>query len=313
MSLFKKQQEKIGLIREAPFRLEKDLQELTEKNIKEIFGLEFIATEFQHNGLRIDTLAYDPSLNTFVVIEYKRERSFSVIDQGFAYLSLILNNQAEFVLEFNKKFQEKRGKSDFDWSQMKVIFLTRSFTPYQLEAINFRDLPIELWEVTRYEGDLIEYSQIKKTGAKASIESLGITDSEVRKVSRQVRTYSEEDYLKSRPSGMGKKLYEQMKDRLSALDSSLMPHPTKSYISFQLPGNLKNVLYCHVLGSKLKIDFTRAQPKDFKDPEHKVFYNENSMKHYNQHISSIEISNEKELEYGLYIIQQAYIKFKEEI
>ncbi|KND47715.1 MAG: Transporter [Parcubacteria bacterium C7867-006] len=312
MTLFKNQNEKISIVKDMPFSLEKDLQKLTEKNIREIFGLEFVSSEFQHNDLRIDTLAFDRNLNTFVVLEYKREKSFSVIDQGFAYLSLILNNQAEFVLEFNKKFEEKRGKADFDWSQMRVLFLTRSFTPHQLEAINFKDLPIELWEVTRYEGDLIQYSQVKKSGAKASIESLGINNNDVKKVSREVKTYSEEDYLNSKPDGVGKKIFELLKEKVLVIDSSIVMNPTKSYISFQLPNNWRNIFYCHVYGSKLKIDFTRSEPKDFNDPEKKVFYNENSVKHYNQHISYIEIDNEKGLDYGLYIIQQAYDKFMKE-
>ncbi|MFA6177446.1 MAG: DUF5655 domain-containing protein [Candidatus Paceibacterota bacterium] len=312
MSLFKKQNGNISLVKEKLFALEKELQSITEHNIKEIFGLEFVATEFQHNGLRIDTLAYDSSLNTFVVIEYKREKSFSVIDQGFAYLSLILNNQAEFVLEFNKKFQEKKGKADFDWSQMRVLFLTRSFTVHQLEAINFRDLPIELWEVTRYEGDLIQYSQTKRSGAKASIETLGISNSEVRKISKEVRTYSEEEYLNNKPNGNGRKFYEKIKEKVAVIDSNIVINPTKSYISFQWPNNWRNIFYCHVSGNKIRLDFTRSEPKDFKDPEKKVFYNESSMKYYKQHISSIEINNEKELEYSVYIIQQAYERFQKE-
>lgn len=312
MTLFKINNSKISLIKEVPFSLEKDLQILTEKNIKEIFGLDFLSSEFQHNGLRIDTLAFDRSLNTFIILEYKKEKSFSVIDQGFAYLSLILNNQAEFVLEFNKKFQEKRGKADFDWSQIKVLFLTKSFTIHQLEAINFKDLPIELWEVVRYEGDLIQYKQIKKSGSKASIESLGINNNDVKKISKEIRSYSEEDYLNSKPDGVGKKIFELLKEKLSIIDSNIVLNSTKSHISFQLVNNWRNIFYCHVYGGKLKIDFTRTQPKDFNDPENKVFYMENSLKHYNQHISFIEIYNEKELDYGIYIIQQAYDKFIKE-
>lgn len=312
MPLFNKHNEKIGIVKEKPFALEKELQLVTEKNIKEIFGLEFVASEFQHNGLRIDTLAYDPSLNTFVVIEYKKEKSFSVIDQGFAYLSLILNNQAEFVLIFNKVFQDKRDKTNFDWSQMKVLFLTRSFTIHQLESINFRDLPIELWEVTRYEGDLIQYSQIKRSGAKASIETLGIANSEVRKISKEVKSYSEEEYLNSKPKGNGQKFYEKLKEKISIIDPNIVLNPTKSYISFQLPNNWRNIFYCHIFGNKIRLDFTRSMPKDFKDPEKKVFYNESSVKYYHQHISSLEINNDKEVEYGIYIIKQAYDRFMKE-
>lgn len=312
MSFYRNNKEKLTVVKEKPFALEKELQSVTEKNLNEIFGLEFVASEFQHNNLRIDTLAYDTYKKSFVVIEYKREKSFSVVDQGFAYLSLILNNQAEFVLEFNKKFQEKKGKADFDWSQMRVLFLTRSFTIHQLEAINFRDLPIELWEVTRYEGDILQYLQIKSSGTKASIEALGISNTEVNKISKEIKNYSEEDYLSSKPNGGGKKLYSQLKEKISIIDSEIVVHPTKSYISFQLPNNWRNIFYCHIFSNKVRIDFTRVQPKDFKDPEKKVFYNENSVKHYGQHISFIEISNDKELEYGIYIIQQAYDRFVKE-
>ncbi len=312
MALFKKQSNAIIGLKDKPFALEKELQDLTEKNLKEIFGLEFVSTQFQHNNLRIDTLAFDRNLNTFVVLEYKKEKSFSVIDQGFAYLSLILNNQAEFVLLFNKKFEEKRDKADFDWSQMRVLFLTRSFTAHQLEAINFKDLPIELWEVTRYEGDLIQYSQIKKSGAKASIETLGVSNSEVKKISKEVKSYTEEDYLNSKPNGSGKKLFEKLKEGVMLIDPNLIPHPTKSYISFQLPNNWRNLFYCHVFSNKIKIDFTRSKPKDFKDPEKKVLYYENSIKHYNQDISYVEVSSEDNLDYALYLILQAYDRFKKE-
>lgn len=312
MPIYKNDNSKIKVIKEKPFKLEKELQDVTEKNLQEIFGLEFVSSEFQHNNLRIDTLAYDPSENTFVVIEYKLEKSFSVIDQGFAYLSLVLNNQAEFVLEFNKKFQDKKGKTDFDWTQMKVLFLARNFTPHQLEAINFKDLPMELWEITQYEGDMIQYLQIKRSGAKASIQSLGISNSGTINASKEVKNYTEEDYVSSKPEGKGKEFYQKMKEKISIIDSNIVVHPTKNYISFQLPDNWRNIFYLKIFGNKVSVDFTRTEPKDFNDPENKVVYNVNSLKNYNQHISSIEITNEKELEYGVYLIQQAYDRFTKE-
>lgn len=48
------------------------MQKLTENNLDSIFGLEFIATEFQLHNLRIDTLAFDNETSSFVIIEYKR-------------------------------------------------------------------------------------------------------------------------------------------------------------------------------------------------------------------------------------------------
>ena len=66
-----------------------------------MFGYEFVKSELQLGNLRIDTLAFDNENRSFVIIEYKIDQSFSVIDQGYAYLGLLLNNKADFILEYN--------------------------------------------------------------------------------------------------------------------------------------------------------------------------------------------------------------------
>jgi hypothetical protein len=45
-------------------------------------------------NLRIDTLAFDNESKAFVIIEYKKDRNFSVVDQGMAYLNLMLNKKS---------------------------------------------------------------------------------------------------------------------------------------------------------------------------------------------------------------------------
>ena len=81
-------------IKKVNFKNERELQNLTEKNLDELFGLKFIASEFQVDNLRIDTLAFNTETNSFVIIEYKNVKNYSVIDQGYSYLSLLLNNKA---------------------------------------------------------------------------------------------------------------------------------------------------------------------------------------------------------------------------
>ncbi len=103
MPLFKVSDDnKISEVIEVPFNLEKDLQKITEKNMNIIFGIEFITSEFELGGLRIYYLCFDKEVGSFVIVEYKKDRNFSVIDQGFAYLSLLLHNKAEFVLKYNE-------------------------------------------------------------------------------------------------------------------------------------------------------------------------------------------------------------------
>ena len=82
-----------------------------------ILGIEFVASEFQLNELRVDSLGYDKESNSFTIIEYKRDKNFSVVDQGYAYLALLLNNKAEFILLYNENRQNPIRKDDVDWTQ----------------------------------------------------------------------------------------------------------------------------------------------------------------------------------------------------
>jgi hypothetical protein len=162
----------LTIVKESPFKLEKDMQKLVEANLSHLLHLQFIRSEFTINNFRIDTLAFDKENKLFIIIEFKKDKNFSVIDQGYAYLSLMLNNKADFILEFNETQQETLKRNDVEWSQSKVVFVSPSFTNYQREAINFKDLPIELWEIKKYENNTILFDQIQKTKATESIKTI---------------------------------------------------------------------------------------------------------------------------------------------
>jgi hypothetical protein len=84
-----------------------------------------------------------------VKIEYKHDKNISVIDQGYAYLALLLNNKAEFILVYNE-MKKILIQNDVDWTQTRVVFISPNFTTYQRKAIDFKDSPIELCEVKLY-------------------------------------------------------------------------------------------------------------------------------------------------------------------
>jgi hypothetical protein len=102
---------KLAEITEEQFPLEKDIQRLTEANLQQIFEIDLVRSEFEIHGLRIDTLAFDVESGAFVIIEYKKDRNFSVIDQGVAYLNLMLNNKADFILEYNERSSSLSSKT----------------------------------------------------------------------------------------------------------------------------------------------------------------------------------------------------------
>ena len=69
MPIYNIEGENLTSIKQVKFKNEKELQGLTEKNLEILFNLKFVATEFQVDNLRIDTLAFSEETKSFVIIE----------------------------------------------------------------------------------------------------------------------------------------------------------------------------------------------------------------------------------------------------
>lgn len=93
------------------------------------------------------------------------------------------------------------------------------------------------------------------------------------------------------------------------IDPTLVFNPTKSYIGVKSPGNWRVIISINPYQSKLVVDFTRLQPKEFEDPKKRLVYKKNSMKYFNQHISVFTIDSEKDIAYFIPLFQQARTKF----
>ena len=96
MKLFNIQDRNFTQIKNNPFKVEREIQDIVEKNVNVIFNVEFVKSELRVQNFRFDTLCFDNENNSFVIIEYKKGKSYSVIDQGYTYLSILLNNLISF-------------------------------------------------------------------------------------------------------------------------------------------------------------------------------------------------------------------------
>ncbi|MCV9389146.1 DUF5655 domain-containing protein [Reichenbachiella ulvae] len=248
MNLYKLNKTKLDEVKNIPFKLEKDIQNLVEENLQTLYGLDFVKSEFQLNNLRIDTLGFDQQFNSFVIIEYKKTKTFSVIDQGYSYLSLMLNNKADFILEYQEQTGKALRREEIDWSQSRVIFISPQFTTYQKQSIEFKDLPFELWEIKRYSNDTIILNQ-HKSSSKVSINTIETKDDRTEQVNKEIKVYSEEDQLKKGNENI-QELAAQLKDRILELEG-VEVSPVKHYIGFKL--NKRVVTDFDVQKTKLKL------------------------------------------------------------
>jgi predicted transport protein len=308
MALYKNSAGKLSEVNEQKIKLERDIQTLTEKNLQTIFSLDFVATEFEHNGLRLDSVAFDHTTNAFVIIEYKRDRSFSVVDQGYAYLALLLNNKAEFILLYNENTGKQLSKSTVDWTQSRVIFVAQNFTIHQQQAINFKDMPIELWQVRMYDNDTVLYSQLKASDKTESIKTV-TRDSTVQSVSSEVKVYNISDHFTGARS-VTFDLYEQLRDRLTTLAPNVYENPRGNYIGFSLKENgTDTFVYINIQVGAIKLHIPRIRPEDVNDPLSSLEYKKNSFETKHTPESVMFVRNEEDVDYAVSILRQV-IKLK---
>ena len=304
MKLYTLENKKLSSVRFDEFKLEKDIQTLVEDNLVELFNLEFVKSEFTVKNFRIDTLGFDKENKSFVIIEYKKTKSFSVIDQGYTYLSLLLNNKSDFVLEYIENGNDSIRKDKIDWSQSRVIFVSPQFTDYQKHSINFKDVPFELWEIKRYKNNLVGLVQ-HKTSSNESVNTISKSkDNIVNKVSKQVKVYSEEDHInKPKVTESIKEIYSELKDRLLNLGDDIEIVPRSIYISYKRKSNffdihfLKSGLWCWLNMKKGELDDPKIITRDVS-----------SIGHYGVGDYELFINEDSDLDYCMFLIKQSYNK-----
>ena len=303
MSIFNLKHSNLERIKEISFKLEKEIQNLTENNLNAIFNLKFVRSEFSLNNFRIDTLAFDEEADAFVIIEYKRDKTFSVIDQGYAYLSLMLNNKADFILEFNEKLDTSLKRHDVDWSQSRILFVSPKFTIFQKEAINFKDLPIELWEIKKYENSTVSYEQIQKAKAQESIKTISKTDQKTANVIKEIKVYSEDEHLKNVNEEI-KELYELFKNAILNL-GDLEIKPKKKYIAFVDGRNVIDILP-QKKALKMWINLNAGELDDSKHITRDV----SNTGHWGNGDYEIQVKSDDDLEYIMSLVKQSINKNK---
>lgn len=299
MKLYNKSKKNITILREVPFKLEKEIQTLFEANLKTILGLDLVKSEFPIKNKRIDTLAFDPQSKAFIIIEYKRSKNISVVDQGFTYLNLMLENKADFIIEYNESCKASLQRIDVDWSQTRVIFVSTGFTENQRLATNFKDIAIELFEIKQYDGGIIAINPIKKSSSATSMQPLTGKDESISKISKEIKVYSEDDHLKNK-SDTVIELYEAFKDAILNLSDNIEILARKEYIAFKKDSNIVDITI-QKKGIKMWINLRKNKLDDPK----KITRDVSSTGHWGNGDYEITIHNTHNLEYIMSLAKQS--------
>ena len=302
MPLFRNKNGSLEQINETSFDLEIKIQKITEKNLSQIFNLEFVKTEFQLGKFRIDTVAFDLESSSFVIIEYKKGIKKGLFEQGLAYLEIMLDRGADFITEYNESLGKNLKKKDVDWSQSRIIFVSPSFNKNQKQAANL-DLHIELWQVHSYQNDIVEYFPIQTNNTKTPMKILGSKGGRIGRIAKEIKTYDEEYHFQAYASDKTKEIYNEIKKRINSLGDNIQPIFLKKCIAFKTNNNFVYVILkqkiVHV-DLALKINEVKDSKKIIKDMD--------GISHRCKGHSRITIDDKAQIPYMLGLVEQAYTK-----
>lgn len=300
MIIYSKSNDTLKQVKEIPFKLERDIQNIFERNLQDIMGLRFVKSEFTIKNRRIDTLAFDTQTNAFIIIEYKRDKNYSVVDQGLTYLNLMLQNKAEFILTYNETLKDVIHSKNVDWSQSRVAFVSPSFTANQISASDFKDFGIELWEIKQFENNTISINTIKKSSGAPSIKPLLENSENLKEVKENIKVYTEEDHLINISEDIVE-LYEKFKNSILNLSDGIEILPQKYYIAFKKGSNISDV---EIQKKSLKV-FINAKTGALDDPKG-LAKDVSNIGHRGNGDYQIQIKNDSDLEYIMSLIKQVF-------
>jgi len=268
-------------VKPSDFKFEKDLQRLVENNLITIFNCRLIATEFStgniHSG-RIDTLAISEDSNP-VIIEYKKVASSELINQGLYYLHWIKDHKGDFQIAANKAF----GKQvEVDWSDIRVICLAPEYKKYDLHAAQVMGANIELWQYKIYENGILNIEEVYRratTSVHQAQEEINeknpimVEAGRKAAITRKTASYTLEQHLQGLNQGT-LDIFNEVRDYIIALDSSIEETPKKHYIAYKTSQNFvclqtyKNKITLYLKLNPQDINPTPKQGRDMRNIGH---------------------------------------------
>lgn len=265
MPLFEISCNQLKSVEQSNFSLEKELQNLIEKNLGAVFNCRLVATEFstgaQHAG-RIDTLALSEDNNP-VIIEYKKVESSELITQSLYYLHWIQDHKGDFEIAVQRTLG---NNIEVDWSDIRVICIAPNYRKFDLHAVQVMGANIELWKYRLFKNQTIYFEEV--------FQANGLTQQEVadknpimvqagKKAAetRRTGTYTFEEHVNNKPDNI-KQMANQIRDFILGLDPLIEESPKKLYVAYKTAQNIA----CMEIQQRRVSLFLKLSPSDIPTP-----------------------------------------------
>lgn len=290
MAIFKISNQNVKKLKIKKFRNEKQLQQVFEDNLDEIFGIRFLASEFTttHGG-RIDTLGLDED-GSPVIIEYKENEKDNVINQGLFYLDWLVDHKGDFEILTQKKLGQN---VKVNWDAPRLILIAQSYNEYDKYAVNRISENIELKKYILYDNDILFVENVVLPNRKVATKK-------TKKTNITYKKYVVEDHL-NKKSDKIKELFKELQEKILHLDDKIKEKTLKHYIAYELDRNFAEVVV-QANGLWVHLDIPIGETND---PENRLI-DVSKKGHWATGDSKIRIESMEDLSYAINIIRQSY-------
>jgi predicted transport protein len=302
MPLFKFKNKTAVRIRQKEFSNERELHELIDSNLEEIFNLRYIKDEYitDKHG-RIETLAIDEA-NRPVIIEYKKIKELGQLTQANRYITWVRQNPDSFELLVRKNIANFKGEIDF--SNPRIICFAQEFS--MDDKCLALSLNAELWKYRYYENEIMTI--IREEEPEQLIRNKPTGKTKIEKIEKEPKKAKSIDEHLSGASPELKALFSDINERILQISDEIERYTTNAeiiyktslnfaYVAVQKKNNVLRVLLRSENGRiRDLLHYTEAIPKthNYGKITHQI------------HISPKNAQEEKYLDDIMDIIFQAY-------
>lgn len=268
--------------------IEKELQNIIEKNMYDFFAVRFLDSEYRIDNGRMDSIGIDEN-NCPVIFEYKCHSNDNVINQGLFYLNWLLGHKANFKLLVLEKLGQQIA-NEIDWSMPRVICIASDFNKYDEEAIKQINRNVSLIRYKKYDNDLLLF-ELLNTNTVAPIEQ-DLTEK------RQLEKTFLQQY-ENAPKKF-KDMYDELKDFILSLGDDVSENTLKLYSAFK---KIKNFATLEIYQTKILLN-VKLNPDNFSLTD--SLRDVREIGHWGCGDLQLILKSEKEVNLAKDLLQKAY-------
>ncbi|MFZ3130200.1 MAG: DUF5655 domain-containing protein [Desulfosporosinus sp.] len=293
MPLFKITDNKVTKLQYKGFNKERQVQQLFENNMTEMLGMNFLKSEYSTLNGRIDSLALDESGNP-VIFEYKLTKDENVLSQGLFYMDWLVNHKGDFEMLVQKTLG---ANVKVVWSSPKLVIVASDFSRYDKYAVNVVNRDISLYKYYFYDDDMLYFERINTD----KIDEPEKTSISTPVLTKKIAAENTLEALQHSSSSEAIEIYNEIKERILALDDSISEKITSIYVAYRTSKNFVEIYF-----RKTSIQCILLSPEnDKKNIGRKLPESYNWTLNYR-----VDVKNQEDIDDVMELIEESYNKTK---